>query len=324
MNGPGYRFMDPQRGEVFLSPQLLSNILSQNFAGNQWYVNETLGNDSFPGNAAQPFATLDAAQFYAKAGNGDVVVLSGTSHRTSTQGALAWAKDNVSLVALNAISNNGRGRVSASGATPFSPLVNVTAQGCSFVGLGTFHGGFTTPTGSQVCWAEAGGRNYYKACQLFGGGDAVAAALAGMRSLTVAGNGENLFEDCTIGLDTILRATVANASLELLAGTPRNVFRRPVFNAFSSDAGNAHIKVGLGGMDRYAIFQDAILHNFFGTGGAIAMDAAVVMDASAGGDILFTGRLASVGATAIATSGNVYVQADAIGATTTGIMVKAT
>src|SRR6185312_2873556 len=107
--------------------------------------------------------------------------------------------------------------------------VNVTAQGCSFINIATFHG-FANAS-AQICWAEAGGRNYYSNVQFFGMGDATAAAQAGSRSLTVAGNGENIFVDCTIGLDTVLRATNANASLEFLSGTPRNKFFDCVFQA---------------------------------------------------------------------------------------------
>ena len=109
------------------------------------------------GTATQPFATLSKAQTAAVANNGDVVYLTGTVHLTAT---LAWAKADVSLIGLNSPSNNARARISATGATAFSPLVNVTGAGCSFINLGTFHGGFTGATGSQVCWNEAGGRNF--------------------------------------------------------------------------------------------------------------------------------------------------------------------
>lgn len=313
-----YRFMDPQRGEIPFTPQLLQQVMAQAFPGNQWYVNESTGSDSYDGSFSHPFATLAAAHAAAADGNGDVVLLNGTAHCSST---LAWSKNALSLVALRAPSNNGRSRISSSGSV-FTPMVNVTGEGCSFIGIGTFYG-FNSDT-AQVCWADNGGRNYYKRMQFLGGGNATAAANAGMRSLTVGGDGENLFEDCTIGLDTVLRATGNNASLEFLNSCQRNIFRRTLFQAYSSNAANVHIKVGTDGVDRTTVFEDTTMVNNINVGSGIAMNAAVSMAADAGGNLLFSGMLSSLGATAIATAGNVYIMASAIGANTTGIAIKAT
>ena len=287
--------------------------------GNTWFVNATTGSDSNPGSASQPFATLTAALSAATANNGDAVYLQGTVHLTQT---LNWNKNGVSLFGVNAPSNNDRARISSTGATPFSPLVNVTGQGCAFVNIGTFHGGFTSPTGSQVCWAEAGGRNYYSNCQFLGGGDVVAAALTGMRSLTIAGQGENLFNGCTIGLDTILRATNANASLEFLSSTPRNVLRGCIFQALVSDVSDVHITVGVDGIDRYALLVGCVFLNAVNSGGS-TMSAAITANASAGGSVLLQ-YCTSIGATAIATTGPVYVDGAVPVATTTAIAIAAT
>ncbi len=288
--------------------------------GNTFYVNATTGNDSQnDGSLALPFATLSQALSKCAANHGDTVFLMGTVNLTAT---LSWNKNGVNLIGELAPSNNGRSRISATGATAFSPLVNVTGNGCAFVGIGTFHGGFTGATGSQVCWNDAGGRNYYKNCQLLGGGDATTAALAGMRSLPITGVGENLFEDCTFGLDTITRATNANATLEFLSGTVRNVFRKGIFQAWCTAAADTHVLVAAGGMDRYALFQACVFQNF----GTTALNA-VVSNAggSPGGNIILTPDCISIGATAIATAGNVYVgQISAAGATTTGLGILAT
>ena len=289
--------------------------------GNSWFVNATTGNDNNNGSAASPFATLTKAQAAAVASNNDVVYLTGTVHVTAS---VLWAKQGVSLVGLAAPSDNDRARISATGATAFSPLVNVTANGCSFVNLGTFHGGFTGATGSQVCWEEAGGRNFYSNVQFLGGGDATTAALAGMRSLTVVGEGENLFIGCTIGLDTITRATNANASLEFLSGTARNTFRQCNFQALVSDASDVHVLVQSGGMDRYALFDDCMFFNAVDST-ATAMSAAITNAGGSPAGSIILNNCISVGATAIATTGAVYVnQISAAGATTTGIGIKAT
>lgn len=311
-----YNLMDTARGDFVLNAQTLAALLA---IGNQWFVNEATGNDANPGTATEPFATLDAAIAAAVPNNGDIVWLNGSSHRTST---LNWNKNGVSLIGMQSVSQNGRSRISSTGATPFSPLVNVTGVGCSFIGIGTFHGGFTGATGSQVCWAEAGGRNSYGGCQMLGGGDATTAALAGMRSMTIGGAGENLLDGCTIGLDTIVRATNANASLELIGGTARNVIRRSLFQAYCTDVADTHILIQAGGMDRALWLDDCAFHNFGGT----SLTAAIAnAGGSPGGDVILSPSCISVGAAAIATTGNVYVgQISAAGATTTGIGILAT
>ena len=289
------------------------------FTGNYFWVNATTGSDGNTGGPQDPFATITQALLKTTNNNNDVIFLTGTYHTTS---AITWSNTFTHLIGLNSPSNNNRARISATGATPFSPLINVTGFGCIFKNLGTFHGGFTGATGSQVCWAEAGGRNYYENVQFFGGGDATTAALSGMRSLTIATNGENLFNGCTIGLDTIVRATNANASMELLSGTPRNIMRNCVFQSLISDVSDVHITVGSGGMDRYLLLDNCSFINVVDSTSS-TMSAAITANASAGGSILVQGGL-SLGATAIATTGPVYVNGAVPVATTSSIAVKAT
>lgn len=294
-------------------PVLVANAAA---TGNTFFVNESTGSDTSGGSATAPFATLAAALAAAKPNNGDVIFLTGTVHVTQT---INWDKDGVSLVGIAAPSDNDRARISASGSAVFSPLVHVTAQGCTFANIGTFHG--FNDASAQVCWAESGGRNFYSGCQFLGGGNATAAAQAGMRSLTVAGNGENLFVGCTIGLDTVIRATNANASLEFLSGSPRNVFRKCLFQALVSDTADVHVLVGVGGIDRYVLFDDCFFMNAVDSTGA-TMAVAISASGSAGGSVAVVGGM-SIGATAIASGGPVYVN-NVAGAATSSVGLHAT
>jgi hypothetical protein len=272
--------------------------------GNSWFVNESTGNDNYPGNAQLPFATLPAAQNAAVANNNDVVYLMGTSHQSAT---LNWAKNGVSLVGLSAPSDNDRGRISVADSltqiqwTAFGPLVNVTAEGCSFVNLGTFYGygasSLTAPT-TPICWEEAGGRNFYSNVQFLGGGDANVAAAAAMRSLTIGGAGENLFVGCTFGLDTIERINNANATIEIVGGSPRNIIRSSAFQCWNGLAGNVHVLVQSGGMDRYLWLDDCLLHSF-GTAMTAAISNAL---GSPNGDVILSPNCISIGANSIAAS----------------------
>lgn len=287
------------------------------FTGNFYWVDETNGSDGNTGGPSDPFKTLSQAHSVCTDSNNDVVLFTGTIHQTAT---LTWSKNWTHLIGLAATSQNDRARISQTGSTVFSPLVNVTGSGCIFRNIGTFHGFNNAST--QICWAEAGGRNYYDSVQFLGMGDATAAAQAGSRNLTIAGSGENLFNNCVVGLDTVVRATNANASLELLSGTPRNVFRNTLFSSYCTAATDVHIKIAAGGMDRYLILDGCQFHNFGGT----SLNAAITnAGGSPAGDVIVTPSCISVGATAIATTGNVYVgQISASGATTTNIGILAT
>lgn len=285
--------------------------------GNSWFVLENGGLDTNVGSAVSPFKTLARAELAAVANNNDVVYYSGTVHLTA---ALNWAKNGVSLVGLSAPSDNDRARISQTGSAVFSPLVNVTAQGCSFVNTATFHG--FDDASAQICWQDLGGRNFYSNVQFLGMGNATAAAQAGGRSLVVGGSGENLFIGCTVGLDTVVRATNPNASLELIAGTPRNIFRQTVFQSLCSLATDVHIKVGAGGIDRYALLDGCSFINAVESG-AVALNAAIAADNAAGGAVCLQNPF-SLGATAMATAGPVYIVGGVPVAATSGIAIKAT
>lgn len=297
--------------------------------GNSWFVNETTGSDSNPGTAQRPFATLTAAQTAAKASNNDIVYLIGSVHLSAP---LVWSKAGVSLVGLAAPSDNDRARISTATTltqtqwTALGPLVTVTAQGCSFVNLGTFHGygtgSLTAPT-TPICWAENGGRNFYSNVQFLGGGDTATAAAAAMRSLTI-GSDENLFSGCTIGLDTITRATNVNASLEFVAGTSalpaRNTLRQCIFQMLTSLTTDLHCLVTA--LDRYALFERCSFFNAINSGGATNA-VAFTIGAGAHGSVLLQ-YCSSVGSTVYATSGTIYVDGAVPTGATSGLAVAAT
>lgn len=271
--------------------------------GNSLFVNATIGSDSQAnaGGPHSPFATLDAALDAAAANNNDYVYFWGTQARTST---LTWSKNGVNLVSLNAPSQNNRGRITGGGSTVFTPLVNVTAQGCRFIDIGTFYG--YDDASAQICWQETGGRNYYDNCQFNGGGNATAAAQAGCRSMIIGGNGENIFNRCTWGLDTVARATAANATLEFVNSGgqgQRNVFYDPIFRMLSSLATNLHIKALAGATDRAQFMFNPMFFNAIdSTATALTVDISWAASAS-----LLLSNPVSVGGTKIATGQAVYV-----------------
>lgn len=290
------------------------------FGGNVFWVNESTGSDGNTGADPNfPLATLTQALSLATSGNNDVIYLSGTVHVTAT---VAWSKSKVHLIGLApTLASQARARISQTGSTVFTPLVNVTGSECIFQNISGFHG-FPSAT-TQICWNDSGGRNQYQNCAFLGMGNATAAAQAGSRSLVVNGTtGESTFNECTIGLDTVVRATGNNASLELTGATPRNVFRRCVFVADVSNAADLHVLVASGGMDRYALFEQCSFFNAINSGGT-AMTVAFTVNASAGGTVLLK-DCSSVGATVYATTGPIYVDGAVPTGATTGLAVAAT
>lgn len=288
------------------------------FTGNQFWVDETFGSDGNTGGPQDPLKTLGQAHTLCTAENNDVVFLSGSVHTTAT---LAWSKNKTHLIGLTAPSQNNRARISQTGSTVFSPLVNVTAQGCIFKNFATFHGFADAST--QICWTDSGGRNGYDSVQFLGMGNATAAAQAGSRSLLITGStGENRFTNCQIGLDTVTRATNANASLELAGASPRNVFTGCVFPMLTSLAGDLFVSIGSGGIDRWVLFDDCFFVNCVDAGGTIATNA-ITANASAGGSVLLNNSIV-LGCTNVSASGPVYVnQISAAGGNTTYIAVAA-
>lgn len=267
------------------------------YGGNYFFVDQTNGSDGNTGGPQDPFKTLSAALTRCQADNNDVVFFAGTIHLTAT---LTWSKAKTHLIGLGAGTvGSSRSRISQTGSSVFTPLVSVTASGCRFENIATFHG--FADASAQICWSDSGGRNYYKRCDFLGMGNATAAAQTGGRSLVVTGTtGENTFEECQIGLDTITRSA-ANASLELAGGTPRNIFLRCIFPAITSSAGAFFVLASAAAaMDRFQWFQDCLFVNAVNSTSTTMTDAFSIV-ASSGGMIVLQ-RCTSVGCTGLGTA----------------------
>lgn len=272
------------------------------FTGNFFWVDETNGSDGNTGGPQDPFKTLSQAHTVAANNNNDVVFLTGTVHVSAT---VTWSKSRLHLIGLAPeLDSQARARISQTGSSVFSPLVSVTGSECIFKNISAFHG--FADASAQICWAEKGGRNWYDHCNFLGMANATAAAQTGGRSLTVgnSGSGECTFDNCTIGLDTITRSA-ANASLEFLGGSPRNVFRKCIFPMLTSSASALFVTVGASALDRFALFDGCTFINAVEST-STTINAAIIANASAGGAILLTPSTISLGATAIATTGPVY------------------
>ena len=256
----GLTSFDVIKANAFLG----ANFLTQ---GKQIYVKPRTGSDANNGlSPAKAVKTLAKALSLATANQNDVVWLFAESNTaadtTDYQSAtLDWNKD---LVHLIGISSGGpvaqRARVAfLSTYNTASNLFTVSADGCLIQGVHFFAGvAGTNPTG---CVKVTGTRNVFRNCHIAGIGhdnNDIASAY----SLFIDGGAENLFDDCTIGLDTIARGTAANSGLLVDTAATRNEFRDCRFIAQLEHATN-HVHVRLAdatAIDRYLLFRECLFY----------------------------------------------------------------
>lgn len=284
------------QGSVAQLAALLGQVLG--VTGNVYYVDPKNGSDTWDGSqglnvfgtSVGPLRTLAAGYARLASGQNDVLVLisDGTTSSTARLSAtFTWAKNAAHLVGMCApgiLSQRARIAPTA-GVAAFADFFKVTGNGCYFQNIQWFQG-FTTGVAAQIALAVSGGRNVFRNCHAAGMGDNESAQDTGSRSLKISSTGENLFEDCAIGIDTIVR-TVANASIEFALGTPRNLFRRCIlpFDGNSADVLGV-VVAGAAGIDRFNMFEQCSFLNAIKSG-STAMTGLAKLAASAGGMLVF-------------------------------------
>jgi len=179
---------------------------------------------------------------------------SGTTDYQSA--ALDWNKDLVHLVGVNAGAKIGqRSRIAQlSTVKTIENLFTVSGSGCIISNIEVYHGVASSTATSPVAMTVSGERNHIMNCQFSGNGDTGGSMdNAGARSLVLSGS-ENTFEDCYIGLDTVVRGT--QAAEIALSGTPtRNIFKNCVVSSYTSATGFLPVTVAAT-MDRFTMFEN--------------------------------------------------------------------
>ncbi len=259
--------------------------------GKIFYLDPLRGYDGNTGlEPTKAFKTLAAGYTALRTGWNDVLVLIGDGGTTATarlSAGFTWAKSAAHLIGVaSGVNISNRARIApTSGVTAFANFFTVSGSGCLFDNVQWFHG-FDTGTSAQICMTVSGGRNYFRNCHLAGMGDQTSADSATSRSLKISTTGENQFDRCTIGLDTVTRGA-ANASVEFSGGCPRNVFRDCLF-PFMCDAATplGIIVSAAAGSDRFQLFDRCSFINAIGST-STTMTALATLAASIGGLHLF-------------------------------------
>jgi hypothetical protein len=289
--------------------------------GKSYFVKPYSGHDANSGKTLKrPWSTLAHARAKATAQNNDVVYFisenSSLTYTTDFQSTtLLWDNDLTHLIGVN--SGNAvaqRSRIeslsTATGAN-LAPLMTVSAASCYIANIHIINShASTTAKGALLV---SGDRNHIVNCHIAGMADTTRTAdVAGNYSLKVTGS-ENLFEDCTIGLDTVgrdLSGTGATYEMYMSGGATRNIFRRCRIITYATNAGFTFLTVPVNGIDRWNLFEDCQFINMptgVASGTTITQGFSVTGGGSPDGCILLRNcEFIGMGASESAASGKVY------------------
>ncbi len=225
--------------------------------GDVFFLDPANGNDSNTGKTpAEAFKTLPIAYAALTDNHNDVLVYIAGTGSISLSVAFEWAKNYTHFLGVCSPTRVGqRARIfQAAGAVNLSPLFLISGSGCVFSNLYIFQG--VADTGSLIDVEVTGFRNYFKNVHFAGGGHTTQAIDGGV-SLCIAGGRENVFEDCTMGVDTVVAgAGVAAMNYAATGGAARNFFKNCNFTLHAGAAGCMFIELlGNAGLDRYQIFE---------------------------------------------------------------------
>ncbi|KKL03541.1 hypothetical protein LCGC14_2625130, partial [marine sediment metagenome] len=225
-----------------------------------FFVDDLNGNDGSPGDSPEAAVkTLSRGEDLLRANRHDTLVMIGLSPDFTLTETLTWDKDFTHLVGVaNPILESQRARIGTTAIT--TPMMNITAKGCSFRNMKWDHG--VANAAALVCCQVTGGRNYFENIH-FAGIDNATQDAAAAASLLLNGAEENLFNHCTIGLDTTPRGTALNWELAFDGLATRNRFENCKFTAFLEAATHVFVKeIDTSGTDRVTIYKNCEFISF--------------------------------------------------------------
>lgn len=229
--------------------------------GDVYFLDSANGNDGFDGKTpSQAFKTLAVAFAAMTANQNDVLYYIANGSSITLSAVLDWNKNYTHFIGLCAPTHAAqRARIfQLSTLTGASPLLTISATGCIFSNFYIFQG--VNDATSLINVSVTGGRNYFHNVHFAGGGHATQ-AVDGGASLKLDAAEENLFDGCTIGVDTIDAAT-GMVALLMDGEAHRNLFRNCVFRMRAGNSGAAFVEVvDTTGIDRDTTFDNCMFIN---------------------------------------------------------------
>lgn len=269
-------------------PEDLAGMLGLPSVGNIFYVDPGTGDDTANSGTsrADAFATLSRAYTALTADQDDVVVMCGSSStgRTTETAAITWAKRRTHVIGNGPLRKlNPRNGISFSSAV-VSPCFTLSATNCSFTNIT-----IATFEDINVLVNITADYNTFDHVHFQGIGNATAGDDTAARVITITGAGENLFSNCTIGLDTVARSA-ANASLEVTGSCARNQFTNCDFPIWADNSGALIVIATTGNCtERWLKFDHCMFFNPTTIGGATGITKIMDTAATSNGMILLDG-----------------------------------
>jgi len=256
-----YGAIPSKSGWVFRAPIIAQGgLVGGPGTGNSYFVDPENGADTNDGRTpATAKLTLAAAYALATEDQHDTIYLIGRSTTATISDTLSWAKRHTHLIGIAAPTPNSRARLTVTGTDSAVAGLSIDADGCVIANIRVYQ-----ETSLAGCGAisVSGDRNYFYNVDAQGQVGASALGSATAFSLLLDGAGENVFERCTIGLDTVVRT--AGAPLRLDGSSVRNEFRSCFFRSACETAAIGMVKFAdTAALDRSLLFDNCIFYNFW-------------------------------------------------------------
>lgn len=241
-------------------PNDLAGMIGLPSVGNVWYVDPTAGSDTANSGteADDAFATVTHALTAMAADNDDVLIIAatGSTGRTTEGAAINWNKRRTHIIGNGPIRNinprNGIGFAALGGDVCFT----VSATNCSFTNIS-----IASFTDNNVLVDVTADYNTFNSVHFQGIANDTTGDDTAARSLRITGAGENIFVNCTVGVDTVTRSTT-NASFEATGSCPRNQFINCLFPMYTDNAGPVFVKAATGNCnERFLMFDGCMFLN---------------------------------------------------------------
>ncbi len=185
----------------------------------------------------------------------DVTFLTGESHQLAA--TITWVKYRAHLIGLAGGRPTQFQRPRFGASDNFTPVITMSSWGTTWANLRIAHG--RGNAGNLVGVQLSGHYNNWTGVHLYSPGDTTEGDVgATMMSLSLAG-GNNYFEDCTFGVDTIQRSA-ANSLININTSGTNNVFKKCIFHMFQ-DAATPYLiwcASGAGVQNRWTFFDDCL------------------------------------------------------------------
>ena len=230
--------------------------------GKVFFCDPTHGSTS--GDATTPATAntnLKTVYGLTRDGYNDIVFLLGGATAYNPAAAFTWSNSYCHLIGIspNLPGLGQRARVVALAATALTNCITFSGASCYVKNI-QFYNGANTAIDAGAATVSAT-RCLFENCFFAGMGDATAsgpATRANAFSLTVSGD-ENVFLNCTIGLDTIIRSGLNS---ELIMSGVRNHFTNCLFQSSSVTSGKFMVNIVTNQDTRLTRFDRCMFYNF--------------------------------------------------------------